>query len=379
MTNIDSAIAGPTNQPSPVAKSELPSTEIKELNYIPEAAANSDDDDIAIKTIKTRPRKRRANVIRDTESEMTTDNNQTDSPLLLPIEDDQNVPETTINLIKVRKQKGKATGAAEKISKGTKDKTKATAKKNPTIKVVKTREKGATVTKELRVVLKRLDVIKRFDDTGEQNEPDPLPQQAILTSYLADGSDQVASAEYFAVHKESAVALPMPMVLIPSPNRASIPQVPVKMELTSIVKTEEIENECKMPRPTAVSKPSRGARAKAVCPSYKIVEGTNFAVDAFRYGNIDGVKHYFLTHYHADHYIGLKKSFSHELYASEITGNHFYSGNYLFYIDEYEFIHHTGRLVIELIKVPAKRVRMMRLGEPTVVDGVEVTALEANQ
>lgn len=56
------------------------------------------------------------------------------------------------------------------------------------------------------------------------------------------------------------------------------------------------------------------------CPPYKIVEGTSFAVDAFQYGDIDGVSEYFLTHFHADHYIGLTKKFNKPLYMSSVTG-----------------------------------------------------------
>lgn len=69
-----------------------------------------------------------------------------------------------------------------------------------------------------------------------------------------------------------------------------------------------------------ISKKPAMRKSKVECPHYKIVEGTTFAVDAFRYGDIESVEHYFLTHFHADHYIGLKKSFNHKLYVSYITG-----------------------------------------------------------
>ena len=58
------------------------------------------------------------------------------------------------------------------------------------------------------------------------------------------------------------------------------------------------------------------------CPPYKIIEDTTFAVDAFQFGYIENVTHYFLTHFHADHYIGLTKSFAKPIYMSPITGEY---------------------------------------------------------
>lgn len=74
---------------------------------------------------------------------------------------------------------------------------------------------------------------------------------------------------------------------------------------------------------TVIKKQTKKKMKTANVPSYKIIKDTKLAVDAFRYGDIEGVQHYFLSHFHADHYIGLKKSFSAKLYLSEITGNPF--------------------------------------------------------
>uniref|UniRef100_A0A182QVR8 DNA cross-link repair 1A protein n=1 Tax=Anopheles farauti TaxID=69004 RepID=A0A182QVR8_9DIPT len=108
----------------------------------------------------------------------------------------------------------------------------------------------------------------------------------------------------------------------------------------------------------ARSKSSRGVKGgkKIVCPPYKIIAGTNFAVDAFRYGDIEGVTHYFLTHFHADHYIGLKKTFMKPLIMSEIT----------------------ARLVKTFINVSEEYYHLIKLHDAIIIDNVEIIALDAN-
>ncbi|KAF9418837.1 hypothetical protein HW555_004504 [Spodoptera exigua] len=91
-------------------------------------------------------------------------------------------------------------------------------------------------------------------------------------------------------------------------------------------------------------------------PHHKIVAGTHFAVDAFSYGEIPNVKHYFLTHFHSDHYSGLKKSFNKLLFCSKITAD----------------------LCISRLGVNPKCIHMIKTDETIRIDGVEVTAVEAN-
>uniref|UniRef100_B3P2F1 GG12882 n=1 Tax=Drosophila erecta TaxID=7220 RepID=B3P2F1_DROER len=94
---------------------------------------------------------------------------------------------------------------------------------------------------------------------------------------------------------------------------------------------------------------------KRVQPSRR-AKGKENAITESDFGDIDGVTHYFLTHFHADHYIGLTKKFCYPLYVSPTT----------------------ARLVQTFIKVDTTYIHEIEVDQTLVVNGVQVTALEAN-
>ncbi|KAL5037393.1 hypothetical protein BDV3_006889 [Batrachochytrium dendrobatidis] len=102
---------------------------------------------------------------------------------------------------------------------------------------------------------------------------------------------------------------------------------------------------------------SQYALGSSKCPWYKHISETSFTVDAFCYGVIPGCTAYFLTHFHSDHYGGLKKSFnSGPIYCSHITAN----------------------LVAQQLGVDRSMLHTIPLNTRTEIQGIQVTFIDAN-
>ncbi|KAL8537002.1 hypothetical protein ACS0TY_012257 [Phlomoides rotata] len=99
----------------------------------------------------------------------------------------------------------------------------------------------------------------------------------------------------------------------------------------------------------------RNGKQKDV-PLWCSIPGTQFRVDAFKFLSRD-CSHWFLTHFHLDHYQGLTKSFSHGMiYCSSIT----------------------AKLVNLKIGIPWDKIKVLPLNQRINIAGTDVTCFDAN-
>lgn len=105
-----------------------------------------------------------------------------------------------------------------------------------------------------------------------------------------------------------------------------------------------------------VIKDKKSSKERRRCPFYKRIPHTSICVDAFNFAKEDGLKHYVLSHFHADHYIGLTKGFDKPIHCSPIT----------------------ARLVKFKFKVAQKYIHAHELNEPFYISNVRCTFYDAN-
>ncbi|KAM7363337.1 DNA cross-link repair protein snm1 [Cochliomyia hominivorax] len=205
-----------------------------------------------------------------------------------------------------------------------------------------------------------------------KNEKKKLPVEECITIDSSDSEDDQPHQ-----HENSTVTTIAPPVeclsILPSTSEAAKnarkPTTPSNTNLSCVEFGLRMTNSSCFKTPTisksnnsssssvASSVPASFSRRKPKpCPPYKVIEGTTFAVDAFQFGYIDNVSDYFLTHFHADHYIGLTKSFAKPVYMSEIT----------------------ARLVRTFIGIEEQYIKELMLNKTYTLNNIEITALDAN-
>ncbi|CAN4127943.1 unnamed protein product [Withania somnifera] len=132
-------------------------------------------------------------------------------------------------------------------------------------------------------------------------------------------------------------------------------------ERKKVYATDKAQTEGGRTCPSASSKrnqkknPAKSAKSKDI-PVWCSIPGTSFRVDAFKYLRRD-CSHWFLSHFHLDHYQGLTKSFCHgKIYCSSIT----------------------AKLVNLKIGIPWDMIQVLPINQKINIAGIDVTCFDAN-
>lgn len=153
------------------------------------------------------------------------------------------------------------------------------------------------------------------DDNGNDDNDD------VATRVVAP-VDPVGPAHQLEVEAKVSVAeLPL---LKPASPKPSCPLCGVSLAALELHLRELHCDQCADIKKTSppLPKPKRPRKPLPPLPSVKKVHFRNFsiAVDGFNFADAPPISQYFLSHFHADHYIGLKKSWSQgAIYCSTVT------------------------------------------------------------
>lgn len=153
--------------------------------------------------------------------------------------------------------------------------------------------------------------IFNYFDSNQPVKPEPKPSNSI-TNYFKSQKTETPNAK--PVKKESQSPLDDFKIQKKITTQSSL--FNLKTEPKKELKPQSSLSNIKKYKP--VSEQPTSSRK---CPFYKRLEGTQITVDAFSYGDIENCNAYFLSHYHYDHFIGLKKDFRNKMFCSQITAN----------------------------------------------------------
>lgn len=131
-----------------------------------------------------------------------------------------------------------------------------------------------------------------------------------MTQRLSANSNDIRN--YFGVNGDRRKGL----------NSDAVQEKPIEARHLEDTKTTTLNNKKRKgdQLDQSSSRYSRDKKKDKICPFYKRIKNTKFAVDSFDTKPDTQITHYFLSHFHADHYGGLSSKWNHgTLWCTPVT------------------------------------------------------------